>query len=1457
MAEKNNRTQRLKNFTRSVNAFNVLHQSDPLIDQLTLAFEKVSTRWDELEAAQDSLIETIVDEKVAEAEMCYLDEPETRYHKVLLEYNAYKKKSIEDESRARDLHATNAALAEDERRVKAVENARDIEAARIQTEKKLQFESAEEEFKLEVNVFAGTDSGIQDLMKDASVEDKRRSFEKLENQFHSIHKKLVLGSIDPAKDINDYRVLFEEKVEKPFTITQKWFLAELKNSVPISSPITPAVLSSTSSKNERVTLPTFSGDETSSPSPFLVYPIWRKKWDSLIAEYKESHRPNVLWEKLDDTARDVYAGQESDYNESMKRLDSYYANPYKVINCIMSEVDSPDEIAEGDYQGLISYCTILERNYNRLQSMNPPLGHEMSNSSTMSTVLCKLPISIAVKWAEHIETLEDSIKSQPFPSFIAWLLSQKAVWERVVAVEVRRSGASAVTHYTGGVNRDPPKPEMKCFSCGKVGHKQRSCPNKNNNNNNNNNSNNNNSNNNNTNRSNDNKKKRKRPKVRKYWCAFHKDDASKRCNSANCQELRQVEKTQRIQLLKDNGDCSFCCGDHKPDDCNNKTRVCGGGKQDRGCTQSHFLHELFCPAARVFSIQQVHMQNDRPNNVVLLIMDVPGPRKGVSCKVFFDLGSTSHFVREAFAKLMKFKGVRVRLCVTTLAGVVTEYVVTKYTCSMRDKNNQLFHFSAYGLESVTGTLGGLDSRLIKRWFPNLADVDVEYLKRTSSNVDYLIGAQKPSWHPVRTERAEHGGDLWLFEGQFGMCLSGSHPDIRETSEKRSVHYFDVNFELETLADKPELPSSHTLEYCPERVKSYVHKSGFCESSHLGQPVCNPSAVFHQHVQEAEFLPGPSSFKTPSIESTVVCSHENVSNTESNLEMLTSTVDPVAMETTSEVVSDIVHLPEIVVDSTVAVAGFENARCLATKTSVITAEEQFYKSEALGTVVEPQCGSCKCTKCPLPGSKYSYSEQKQFDLIQQNLKYNEEERRYYTVYPWKCPRSTLPKNDKIAHQSLLSLEHRLSKDPELAEDFCNQITDMLKRGAAIVLSDEEVHSWKGDYYFLPLVGVKGKKKWLRLCFDAARRQGGCPSMNECIHKGPDRFLNNLLAVLLGFRNGRVGCVADISKFHNQVYLETADIHMQRFLWRNMDTSVAPAVYAVRVNNFGVVAANCIATSALHKSADEFKTIYPEESAEIKTQTYVDDELTAAEDKSHALVKTSRMDEITNHAGMPNKGWTFTGDDKGVVSISGEDMVEEERVLGSVWDPKLDDFVFHVTLRFQHKRSPVVEVSSIEELLQLPLFLITRRSLLSNIHRIFDPMGLLIPVLLQAKLLLRATLAEKGLGWDDPVPQHLLSQWMSFLESLLSLGDVAFPRSLWPKEKVIGDPILVIFSDGSQNAYGAVAYIRWKLPTGGYWTRLIMAKGKICQKDLVSIPRIELNGTVIGVRIKKLSAQRHKP
>ena len=154
-------------------------------------------------------------------------------------------------------------------------------------------------------------------------------------------------------------------------------------------------------------------------------------------------------------------------------------------------------------------------------------------------------------------------------------------------------------------------------------------------------------------------------------------------------------------------------------------------------------------------------------------------------------------------------------------------------------------------------------------------------------------------------------------------------------------------------------------------------------------------------------------------------------------------------------------------------------------------------------------------------------------------------------------------------------------------------------------------------------------------------------------------NGVLPVLLGFRNGRVAAVADLRKFHNQVRLVKADVMMQLFKWRDLKVDEPPKTYAVCVNNFGVKPANCIATSALHKSADVFATVYPVASQDMKEQLYVDDELVADKSMVELKTKTQQMDEISDHAGMSNKGWTYSGDDTAVEFDIGTHPEMEER------------------------------------------------------------------------------------------------------------------------------------------------------------------------------------------------------
>ena len=167
--------------------------------------------------------------------------------------------------------------------------------------------------------------------------------------------------------------------------------------------------------------------------------------------------------------------------------------------------------------------------------------------------------------------------------------------------------------------------------------------------------------------------------------------------------------------MKENGDCIHCCGDHKGDDCNKKDRVCGGGKEERGCNKNHNVHELFCKESKVvqgFSVQEKLTVED--DGVVLCIMKVCAP-KGINAHVFWDSGCTSNFVREEFADLCGFKGCPETLSVTTLGGVVTEYLtVTSYDCALKDENGDVVKFKAYGLENLTGMVSKIWSTEIRK-----------------------------------------------------------------------------------------------------------------------------------------------------------------------------------------------------------------------------------------------------------------------------------------------------------------------------------------------------------------------------------------------------------------------------------------------------------------------------------------------------------------------------------------------------------------------------------------------------------------------------------------------------------------------------------------------------------------------------------------------------------------------
>ena len=102
-------------------------------------------------------------------------------------------------------------------------------------------------------------------------------------------------------------------------------------------------------------------------------------------------------------------------------------------------------------------------------------------------------------------------------------------------------------------------------------------------------------------------------------------------------------------------------------------------------------------------------------------------------------------------------------------------------------------------------------------------------------------------------------------------------------------------------------------------------------------------------------------------------------------------------------------------------------------------------------------------------------------------------------------------------------------------------------------------------------------------------------------------------------------------------------------------------------------------------------------------------------------------------FPNSEWPSELDSE-VISLC-------ERALGVSWCLKTDQFIFSFDLKDRLKEH-------------------TRRTVLSLTASIYDPLGLIAPVILPAKLILHSSCVE-GLGWDDMLPVHLSQAWSRWL------------------------------------------------------------------------------------------------
>ena len=214
----------------------------------------------------------------------------------------------------------------------------------------------------------------------------------------------------------------------------------------------------------------------------------------------------------------------------------------------------------------------------------------------------------------------------------------------------------------------------------------------------------------------------------------------------------------------------------------------------------------------------------------------------------------------------------------------------------------------------------------------------------------------------------------------------------------------------------------------------------------------------------------------------------------------------------------------------------------------------------------------------------------------------------------------------------------------------------------------------------------------------------------------------------------------------------------------------------------------------------------------------------------------------------KGFVSTGDvsEENLAILGTGDL---GRVLGIGWEPGRDIFKVRVRVNFSRKSKTSGEEKDLEynDIPLLQEMKITRRLLLSVTNSCYDPLGLLAPVTIQMKIALRCLYnKDEKFGWDDDVSKETKLEWVRILQRVILAAKVTFKRCVKP-QNAIGDPDLIVCSDGSELAMCATAHVRWNCDDDNVSCALWTAKSRVTPLRRQTIPRIEMQSAVLGVRL----------
>ncbi|XP_066253421.1 uncharacterized protein [Euwallacea similis] len=248
--------------------------------------------------------------------------------------------------------------------------------------------------------------------------------------------------------------------------------------------------------------------------------------------------------------------------------------------------------------------------------------------------------------------------------------------------------------------------------------------------------------------------------------------------------------------------------------------------------------------------------------------------------------------------------------------------------------------------------------------------------------------------------------------------------------------------------------------------------------------------------------------------------------------------------------------------------------------------------------------------------------------------------------------------------------------------------------------------------------------------------------------------------------------DVKQMYRQIWVPKENKCYQRIVWRPDDTQPIQ-IFELNTVTYGTRLGAYLAKRCLRQIGKENKEAHPNNSEVIINDFYVDDLLTGINiiDTAQELRQKSNKDPKT---------------------------------LGLKWKTNTDELLITISPREKRK--------------------ITKRSILSQVAQIFDPLGLIAPITVHGKIILqRFTYNLEG----DSTRVHYLY-------------NIQIPR------RVLGDQIIRLelhgFSNASERAFGACIYLRSTDKNQNHTIQLLCAKSRVAPLNM-SILRLKLSAALL--------------